>query len=216
MAVKIPLTVKTTGHIYRWGQSLAPILMPKPNVREKVVLAGLEQFHRLGFNGCSVEDITSFAGVPKGSFYNHFESKEDLALEAIERYREAGLHKSLGEQNRSPVKRLKEYFAFLSKAFVDSDNRKGCLFGNLANEMADHSPVIRERLKSNFVGWTQVIASVIREGQESGEIASSKKPQQLAGFLISAWEGTLVRARCTKDLSPLKDFNEIVFSTLLK
>ena len=82
--------------------------------------------------------------------------------------------------------------------------------------MADHSPVIRERLKSNFVGWTQVIASVIREGQESGEIASSQKPQQLAGFLISAWEGTLVRARCTKDLSPLKDFNEIVFSTLLK
>jgi AcrR family transcriptional regulator len=70
----------------------------------------------LGFNGCSVEDITGFAGVPKGSFYNHFESKEDLALEAIESYREAGLHKSLGEQNRSPVKRLKEYFAFLSKA----------------------------------------------------------------------------------------------------
>jgi TetR/AcrR family transcriptional repressor of nem operon len=77
--------------------------------------------------------------VPKGSFYNHFESKEDLALEAIERYREAGLHKSLGDQHRSPVKRLKEYFGFLSKTFVDSDNRKGCLFGNLANEMADHT-----------------------------------------------------------------------------
>src|SRR5271167_847696 len=59
----------------------------------------------------------------------------------------------------------------ISKAFVDSDNSNGCLFGNLANEIADHSPVIRERLKSNFVGWTQVIASVIREGQESGEIS---------------------------------------------
>ena len=81
--------------------------MPKPNVREKVVIAGLQEFHRLGFNGCSVEDITSLAGVPKGSFYNHFKSKEDLALEAIERFREAGLHKSLGESNRSPVKRLK-------------------------------------------------------------------------------------------------------------
>jgi TetR/AcrR family transcriptional regulator, transcriptional repressor for nem operon len=210
------LTVKTTGHIYSLGQSLAPKLMPKPNVREKVVLAGLEQFHRLGFNGCSVEDITSFAGVPKGSFYNHFESKEDLALHAMERYREAGLHKSLGEQNRSPVKRLEEYFSFLSKAFIDSDNSKGCLFGNLANEMADHSPAIRERLKSIFVDWTQVIASVIRDGQVAGEITSSQKPRQLAGFLLSAWEGTLVRARCTKDSSPLKDFNEIVFSTLLK
>jgi TetR/AcrR family transcriptional repressor of nem operon len=190
--------------------------MPKPNVREKVVLAGLEQFHRLGFHGCSVEDITSFAGVPKGSFYNHFASKEDLALAAMERYRDVCQHRSLGEVNRSPVKRLKEYFAFLSKTFTDSENSRGCLFGNLANEMADHSPVIRERLKSIFVGWTQVIASVIREGQAAGEITSAQKPQQLAGFLISAWEGTLVRARCTKDPSPLKDFQETVFSTLLK
>jgi TetR/AcrR family transcriptional repressor of nem operon len=190
--------------------------MPKPNVREKVVLAGLEQFHRLGFHGCSVEAITSFAGVPKGSFYNHFASKEDLALAAIERYREVCQHRSLGEVNRSPVKRLKEYFAFLSKTFIDFENSRGCLFGNLANEMADHSPVIRERLKSIFAAWTQVIASVIREGQAAGEITSTQKPQQLAGFLISAWEGTLVRARCTKDPSPLKEFQEAVFSTLLK
>lgn len=190
--------------------------MPKPNVREKVVIAGLEQFHRLGFNGCSVEDITSFAGVPKGSFYNHFESKEDLALEAIERYREGGLHKSLGELNRSPVKRLREYFAFLSKAFIDSGNSKGCLFGNLANEMADHSPAIRKRLKSIFERWTDAIASVVREGQKAGEITCSQKAERLAGFLLSAWEGTLVRARCTKDLSPLKDFNEVAFYTLLK
>jgi len=190
--------------------------MPKPNVREKVAAAGLEQFHRLGFHGCSVEDITSFAGVPKGSFYNHFESKEDLALEAMKRYWEAGQHKSLGQLNRSPVKRLKEYFAFLSEAFVNSGNSKGCLFGNLANEMADHSPVIREQLKSVFASWTHAIASVVREGQVAGEITSSLKAEKLAGFLISAWEGTLLRARCTKDLSPLRDFNEVVFSALLK
>jgi TetR/AcrR family transcriptional regulator, transcriptional repressor for nem operon len=133
----------------------------------------------------------------------------------MERYREAGLHKSLGEKNHSPVKRLKEYFSFLSKAFIDSDNSKGCLFGNLANEMADHSPAIRERPKSIFVDWTQVIASVIRDGQVAGEITSSQKPRQLAVFLLSAWEGTLVRARCTKYSSPLKDFNEIVFRVQL-
>jgi hypothetical protein len=48
--------------------------------------------------------------------------------------------------------------------------------------MADHSPVIRERLRSIFAGWTQVIALVIREGQAAGEITSIQKPQQLAGF----------------------------------
>jgi TetR/AcrR family transcriptional repressor of nem operon len=190
--------------------------MPKPNVREKIVAAGLEGFHSMGFNGCSVDDITRSAGVPKGSFYNHFKSKELLALEVMERYLQAGQHRSLSERYGSPVKRLKEYFTFLGKAFIDSENSKGCLYGNLANEIADHNPKIRERLKAIFTGWTGALAAIVKEGQAAGEITATQKPEQIAGFLLSAWEGTLVRARCTKDLSPLEDFTKVAFSTLLK
>jgi TetR/AcrR family transcriptional repressor of nem operon len=189
--------------------------MPKPSVREHIVEAGLEQFHRLGFNGCSVEDITTHAGVPKGSFYNHFKSKEDLAVEAIERYRLEGQHKCLIETHRSPVKRLKEYFAFLARTFTDRDQTRGCLFGNFAAELADHSPVIRARLKQVFAEWVRALASVVAEGQAAGEISRAHKPEQLAGFLLSAWQGTLARARCTKDTAPLKDFTEGAFSVLL-
>jgi TetR/AcrR family transcriptional regulator, transcriptional repressor for nem operon len=190
--------------------------MPQPNLREAIVEAALDQFHRVGFNGCSVENITNAADVPKGSFYNHFKSKEALALEVIERYRKVGEHKSLVEQQRSPVQRLKEYFAYLAKNFTDEDYARGCLLGNFANEMADHSPAIQKQLKRAFADWTAALASLIKEAQAAGEVSRAANPEQLAAFLLSAWEGTLVRARCTKDASPLTEFNKTVFSVVLR
>src|SRR5262249_36144959 len=61
-----PLTFKTVGHIES--------SMARPSVKEQIVEAGLKTFHEKGFNGCGVQEITACAGVPKGSFYNHFES----------------------------------------------------------------------------------------------------------------------------------------------
>jgi TetR/AcrR family transcriptional repressor of nem operon len=198
------------------GQLVDAKTMPRPSLREAIVEAGLEEFHRGGFNGRSVEDITSAAKVPKGSFYNHFKSKEALALEVIERYRKTGRHKSLTEHHRSPVQRLKEYFAYHAKNFSDADYAKGCLLGNLANEMADHSPAIQRQLKRAFASWTGSVAALIKEAQAAGEVRSTHDPEQLAAFLLSAWEGTLIRARCTKDASPVAEFNKVVFNILLK
>jgi AcrR family transcriptional regulator len=60
--------------------------MARPNVRQKIVDAGLKILIERGFNGSGVQDITDAAGVPKGSFYNHFESKEALGAEVLKRY----------------------------------------------------------------------------------------------------------------------------------
>ena len=60
--------------------------MAKPNVKEKLIEAGLKTLLAGGFNGVGVQEITDAAGVPKGSFYNHFDSKETLGAEIVERY----------------------------------------------------------------------------------------------------------------------------------
>src|SRR6266436_3990981 len=60
--------------------------MPRASTKEQIVTAAVETLHMKGFNATSVEDITNAAKVPKGSFYNHFKSKEDLAVEALDRY----------------------------------------------------------------------------------------------------------------------------------
>ena len=205
--LKWVLTNETTGHIIG--------LMAKPNVRDKIVRAGLDLFHRAGFNGSSVEDITDLAEVPKGSFYNHFKSKEDLALAVIDRYVETGPQEMLADTAIPPLKRLKAYFAALGQEFMDSGYNRGCLLGNFSSELADHSAAVRRRLESAFGDWAKSIAGVIKEAQKAGELDSKLKSEQLAGVLLSAWEGALLRARVTGESAPLKEFMGIGFGRLL-
>ena len=189
--------------------------MAKANVREKIVQAGLDQFHRMGFNGSSVEDITDLAEVPKGSFYNHFKSKEDLAVEVIDRYVEHSPHALLSDTAVPPVKRLKGYFSALTQELTESGYKKGCLLGNFSSEMADHSDAVRRRLEITFDSWSRRLAGVIREAQKAGEVDAKVKPEQLAGVLISAWEGALLRARVAGDGAPLKEFMAVGFGRLI-
>ena len=189
--------------------------MAKPNVRDRIVRAGLDQFHRVGFNGSSVEDITDLAEVPKGSFYNHFRSKEELALEVIDHYIEQAPHALLGDTRVPPMKRLKAYFTALVREFVDSNYKKGCLLGNFSSELADHSAPVRSRLEGAFDDWVKQIAGVIKEAQRVGEVDSKLKPGQIAGVLLSAFEGALLRARVAGDSVPLKEFMAVGFGRLI-
>ena len=201
------LTNKTTGHIIR--------PMAKPNVRDKILRAGLDQFHRVGFNGSSVEDITNLAEVPKGSFYNHFKSKEDLAVEVIDRYVEEGPQLILDDDTVAPLKRLKAYFSALGQEFVDSGFKKGCLLGNFSSELADHSAPVRRRLEGAFDNWVRRLAVVIKEAQKTGDVDSKLKPEQLAGVLLSAFEGALLRARVAGDAAAVKEFMTVGFGRLI-
>src|SRR5712671_204320 len=115
------------------------------DVRERLLEAGVATFHQRGFNGCSVQDITEAAGVPKGSFYNHFESKEALGIEALERYWQGASNslKALENKEVAPVLRLKAYFHKLNVMARKFEYRPGCFIGNLGAEMSDQSPAFR-------------------------------------------------------------------------
>ncbi len=187
----------------------------RPSVREEIVAAALEQFHTRGFNGCSVDDITKAAGVPKGSFYNHFKSKEDLAVEVLGRYAVSAPHDILLQKDVPPLKRLKKYFTALSEGFIACGCQKGCMLGNFANEVADHSTGVRQELADRFSWWVKTLAGVVREAQQAKQISSTQKPELLAGFLLSAWEGTVLRARAANDPAIVKEFHTIAFNHLL-
>src|SRR5271169_3324644 len=122
--------------------------MARLNVREQLLSVGLETLHRRGFNATSVQDITDAAGVPKGSFYNHFESKEALGLEAIERYWQGALNglEVLKDERMAPLARLKVYFRGLIDLGRRLKYRPGCMIGNMSIEMSDQSAAFRERL----------------------------------------------------------------------
>ena len=190
--------------------------MARPSVRQQIVDASLEVFQAHGFNGSSVQDLTDAAGVPKGSFYNHFKGKEDLALEALGLYVESNGIEVLRDRRHTPIERLKRHFRANWKVVKDRGYTAGCFLGSLSSEIADSHEDARSAFAAVFRGWSNAIAHVVREAQEAGETSSVLDPQLLGRFILNAWQGTLVRMKVVKSDEPYKDFTSMVFDVLLK
>src|SRR5215472_325378 len=103
--------------------------MARPSLREKLASSAVGTLHTFGFHGCSIQDITEAAGVPKGSFFNHFENKEDLAIDALRRYVKGARIELLLQEGVAPLERLKNHFTFLSERLSELDYERGCLLG---------------------------------------------------------------------------------------
>src|SRR3982750_381290 len=155
--------------------------MPRPSLREQLLSAGLETLHRKGFNGTSVQDITDAAGAPKGSFYNHFESKEALAVEAVRQYVQRGRARLgiLADAKQPAMRRLRRYFETLHDAAVDAGFAAGCLLGNFGAELSAQSPAVRQKVGAAFAAWCDAIAVVIAEAQKAGAISRTFPPKAL-------------------------------------
>jgi TetR/AcrR family transcriptional repressor of nem operon len=184
-------------------------------MREEIVDAALEQFHTHGFNGAGVKDITDAAGVPKGSFYNHFDSKETLAVVALRRYGDQRHLADLADTDVEPVARLRAHFEFLRDEQTARDCARGCLIGNFGAEVSDHSDVLRTAVLESLRTWTSLVAAALTEAQQAGSIRAGLDPDATARFVVNAWEGTLVEARATRSASAFDPFFDLVFGVLL-
>lgn len=188
--------------------------MARKSTREEIVTAALDRFHARGYNAAGVNDITQAAGVPKGSFYNHFDSKEALAIVALERYG-AGLRlPDLADTSVPPVRRLRAHFEFLRDEVVRHEYHRGCLYGNFGTEIVDHRDAIRDAVRQSLDTWTGLIATTLVEAQRAGMVRADVDPEVTAGFLVNAWEGTLIRARTDRSPAAFDAFFS-VFDTLL-
>jgi TetR/AcrR family transcriptional repressor of nem operon len=190
--------------------------MATQSVREQILAAGMTAFLNRGFNASGVQEITDLAGVPKGSLYNHFASKEALGAEIVDVYARCQVRRA-ELQNRSvtPLERLRRHFDGLTEMFVELDFERGCLLGNFSAELADQSVIIRDRLRALFASWTADLASVIRQAQQDGSIASASNASDLAAFILDAYEGSLLRARVERDRHPLDLFKTLIFERIL-
>ncbi len=186
-------------------------------MREQLLSAGLRTLHRRGFNAASVQDITEAAGVPKGSFYNHFESKEALGAEAVQRYMDRAESRldALRDPSVPPLLRLRQYFEGLNELCAGNESISGCLLGNFGAELSSQSALIRECVARAFERQADALAMPIEEAQKTGDISSDAAPKTLAAFLINAWQGAVMRAKVEKDSAPLALFLNITFSKVL-
>jgi len=192
--------------------------VPRPSNKDKLLTDGLRLVHERGFGASSVRDITQAAGVPQGSFTNHFASKEAFGLEILERYREmtsAAVRATLRNDRLPPLRRLRAWIDGQLEYLRKDHMRRGCLYGNLSAEASEASEAIRFRVASVFAENQASVAYCLQAAIDGGELAPNTDAQELAGFIVSSLQGAILVAKSQRSPAPVKRFERVLFERLL-
>jgi TetR/AcrR family transcriptional repressor of nem operon len=193
--------------------------MPKPSHREKILTEGLHVLLERGYCGASVRDIVQAAGVPQGSFTNHFRSKEAFSLEVLDLYFalvRANIGKTLRNDSVTPLQRLRAWVDWQIEYLGQAGMRNGCLIGNFSIEASDHSEVIRRRLGEIFEEIRRSVVDCLKAAVAAGELPPSADCEELAHFLYASLHGAILQSKVEHSAVPMERFKKVLFSTILR
>jgi TetR/AcrR family transcriptional repressor of nem operon len=186
--------------------------------REKILKKGLEVVHRRGFANASVRDIVHAAGVPQGSFTNHFESKEAFGLEILDLYFARGcaaMKETLLNDALPPLQRLGAWLDRNTDTKEKDCARNGCLLGNFTAEASD-SEAMRRRLKAIFAEIDEAIAYCLRAAVAAGELPGDFACDEIAGFILTSMQGAILLAKADRSSEPVERFKKTLFEKVLR
>jgi TetR/AcrR family transcriptional repressor of nem operon len=193
--------------------------MAQVSNRDKILSEGLKVVHARGYAGASVRDIVHAAGVPQGSFTNHFTSKEAFALEVIEIYLEKGrshMEATLLNDGLPPLARLRAYVEGNKNRLNEHGMRNGCLFGNFTAEASEHSDVIRNRLVEIFGEVQSNIAACLKAAVAAGELPEDFNCTDTAGFVVSSLQGANLLCKAQRSTAAHERFTQVLFAQVLR
>lgn len=179
------------------------------DTREALLRAGMLMLTESGFIRSGIDPILKSVGVPKGSFYHYFSSKEAFGLAVLARYRryfEAKLDGFLLDEAFSPLERLQRFAQDAQDGIVRHEFRRGCLVGNLEQESSLLSEAFREPLQATYRSWQSRVATCLSESQKQGEIDLQDSIEETSQAFWIGWEGAVHRSRLEKSTQPLRLF----------
>jgi TetR/AcrR family transcriptional repressor of nem operon len=183
--------------------------MARASLREDLLAAGVAMMHERGFSASGIRDIVQAAGVPLGSFTNHFPSKEGFALAVLDRYFErlsALMNETLRDESLPPLYRLDAYFAEIDRLARPVSWGYGCMVANFGLEMPVLSEVIRQRLVDIFKLLTEPFIEVLRAGQFTGDVRGDCDANDLAMLVLAGWHGAVLRAKVERSGNALSSY----------
>jgi TetR/AcrR family transcriptional repressor of nem operon len=186
--------------------------------KDKILANGLKVVLERGYVGASVRDIVEAAGVPQGSFTNHFASKEAFSLEILDRYfatNRVVIAETLRNEGLSPLKRVRAYIDASMSAIKSHGLKNGCLVGNFAAEASDHSEIIRKRVTAIYTEVRDAVTDSLKAAVRDGELPKSFKTSEVATFIVTGLQGAWLVSKVERDLAFAENFKKILFSTVL-
>ena len=171
--------------------------------RERLVKAARVLFLAQGYEATGVAEVLRKAGVNSGSLYYFFKTKEDLLLAVLDQYVEM-LHPVLIEPVFSrvsdPIRRVFGILEGYRRMLTMTQCRQGCPIGNLALEMSEKSPAVRERIALNFAHWRKAIRQCLLDAGD--RFAPGTDCDKLATFILTVMEGAVMQARAHRSIEP--------------
>jgi TetR/AcrR family transcriptional regulator, transcriptional repressor for nem operon len=191
----------------------------RQNTRQKILEVGAEIIHLKGYNHTGLQEILQATGVPKGSFYNYFKSKEDFGLQVIDFF--ANLFASMAgevikEESLTPLQKIERMLDRFIDFFKSKDYAYGCPIGNLSQEMGDLSQAFRKKLRRAADEMVDIYRGLLEQARIAGEISADLDIKETAYFIVSSWHGALVRMKIEKGPRPLKNHKRFIFDHVLR
>ncbi len=185
--------------------------------REDILDEGGKLIRLHGYHKTGINDIIQAANISKGSFYSHFDSKEDFVIQLIKRFGENHLKiikYFLNNEQLSPLNRLNQYYQSNIDYHIAHNFKDGCLLNNLSVELSGSSEVIRNHILQQFTSWKQIISTCIGQGQKMGEIVEEYPAEELAEVLQSSYCGAVILMKTAASVDPLELWRKHVFMYL--
>ena len=182
--------------------------------REDILTTGYHVLRKNGYHNVGINQVLKEAGIPKGSFYNFFESKEDFANQVVSHYAKENhqwMQQYFLDTELSPLEALKSFYRLLIDYNEKDGYASGCLLNVLSNEIGRQNDELAESVNQYFIGWLNILDRVISKGQEMGEITKRFSSLELAEYLHSGFNGTFSRMKVTRNRVYMDTWFDISF-----
>ncbi len=193
-------------------------LRKSEHIKEKLLTQGIELLKEHGYHGTGLKKILDQVNVPKGSFYNFFESKEKYVAQVIERYSRTmigQLDQYLETTDDDPLTCIKNIYYFSIK-MLEEDGCQGCLIGNLAAEIGNSSNDCQQAMIQSYDELKKRYEVLIEKAQEQNLIRKDVPPDILADIIWNTWQGALLQMKIKGETDPLKQVIDVAIGVLLK
>lgn len=177
--------------------------------REVLLRAGVVALTEKGFSATGIDEVLKSVGVPKGSFYHFFASKEAFGAELIALYADYFIRKLdqfLLDDSLTPLQRIDAFCQDAERGMARFDFHRGCLVGNLGQEMNALPQAFRAQLIDVLTDWQARTERCLEAAKTAGEIPKSSRCADLAAFFWIGWEGAVLRAKLERRAEPLRLF----------
>src|SRR5579862_49273 len=217
-------SVPTSGYIRRVGngRTSMPVLEARHESKKRILDAALHVIRAKGYSATRVEDVCEAAGLTKGSFFHHFDSKEELAIAAADYWSEvtaAAFETAPYHDPPDPLNRLLAYIDFRKALLQGELPDFTCLVGTMTQEVYDTHPAIREACERSISGHAKTLVADIDEAIRERGMKADWTAESLALYTQATIQGAFVLAKAkhgvkvaADSIDHLRRYVEMLFS----